>query len=431
MKSRTLVSRVACLAMFVLVVAACVVALSAALASAASFPDVPATHAYSTAINGMVERGIIGGYANGNFGPDDLVTRQQFAKMIVLTLGLPVAESDFPNPAVPFGDLGPDDPASLYPHEYVAICALHNITKGIDATHFDPTANITRQQVITMVVRAADSIAAGTLAAVPADWSGGVLSYADPTHGANIKKAEFNGLLQGIRASLSASGLAGWDPTANATRGEVAQILWNFLQKPGGTTTTTAPLTTTTLKPAPAPPQVKLPTYDVTADHEWMSGVASEFDLKLTGIGIGYDVHNGNYPGWCLEDNYQDNTSTVRLYSSYDPNMPDDIGHYRDPTIPKGTPGQLVPWDKLNYLLNHKQGGFRDVGAAIWLLIWGQTLHFPASSAAQAMVADAEAHGVGFIPQRGQILTVILYADGLGQTGTHQFQDTIIEYTIP
>jgi streptogramin lyase len=189
------------------------------------FPDVPVSHPYYGAISAMAAQQVIGGYANGNFGPDDPVTRQQFAKMIVLGLGLAVNETDFPDPAVPFVDLGADDPAKLYPHEYVAVCARNNITKGTDATHFDPLANITRQQMITMIVRAVENLAGG-LAAPPADWVG-VLSYGDPTHGSNIKKAEYNGLLDGIRASASVTGLAGWNTAGKATRGEVAQILAN------------------------------------------------------------------------------------------------------------------------------------------------------------------------------------------------------------
>ncbi len=196
------------------------------------FPDVPASHPYYDAIQGMADQAIIGGYANGNFGPEDLVIRQQFAKMIVLTLGLPVTEDDWQDASKPFLDLDPDDPAKLYPHEYVAVCALNNITKGTsDPTKFAPLNNITRQQVITMVVRAADNLAPGTLEAVPADWNDGVLSYSDPTHGPNIQKAEYNGLLDGIRASLATPGLAGWNTGANATRGEVAQILWNLLRR--------------------------------------------------------------------------------------------------------------------------------------------------------------------------------------------------------
>jgi parallel beta-helix repeat protein len=135
---------------------------------------------------------------------------------------------DFPNPAVPFTDLGADDPSSLYPHEYVAVCALNNITKGKSASAFDPGSKISRRQMITMVVRAADNLAAGTLKPTPDGWVG-ILDASDATHGANIAKAESNGLLNGIRASSSAAGLAGWDTSQNATRGEVAQMLWNLL----------------------------------------------------------------------------------------------------------------------------------------------------------------------------------------------------------
>ena len=64
----------------------------------------------------------------------------------------------------------------------------------------------------------------------------GLLPAGDPTHGANIKKAEYNGLLDGIWASttIPIPGLAGWDTGANATRGEVAQMLWNLLRPARG-----------------------------------------------------------------------------------------------------------------------------------------------------------------------------------------------------
>jgi N-acetylneuraminic acid mutarotase len=194
-------------------------------ALAAAFGDVPASHPYYAAVTGMAERGIIGGYANGNFGPSNPVTRQQFAKMVDLTMGLAVQESDFPNVAVPFVDLGPDDLTSLYPHEYVAVCALNHITTGKTATTFEPLSTVTRQQVISMIVRAADNLAQGTLRAVPSGWTG-KLSYTDPNHGANIQKAEYNGLLD----VLSGGNLQGWDVGAKATRGEVAQMLWNLLK---------------------------------------------------------------------------------------------------------------------------------------------------------------------------------------------------------
>jgi peptidoglycan/xylan/chitin deacetylase (PgdA/CDA1 family) len=59
----------------------------------------------------------------------------------------------------------------------------------------------------------------------PAGWDGR-LSYSDPTHGANIKSAEFNFLLD--QMSLDSVDLEAW-PTAGATRGEAAQLVWNLL----------------------------------------------------------------------------------------------------------------------------------------------------------------------------------------------------------
>jgi alpha-tubulin suppressor-like RCC1 family protein len=185
-------------------------------AAKASFPDVPASHPYYEAIEGMAARGIIGGYTNGYFGPSDLVKRQQFAKMIVLIMGFPTTENDI----CPFGDVLPVDSLDpLYPDHYIAVAARTGLTTGYPDSTFRPYKEITRQQVITMLVRAGGT----DLETPPANWAG-VLSYADPTHGENIRTAEFNGLLAGLEG-LSAS----WDGLQPATRGECAQMLWNLL----------------------------------------------------------------------------------------------------------------------------------------------------------------------------------------------------------
>ena len=80
--------------------------------------------------------------------------------------------------------------------------------------------------MITMIVRAVDNLPGGLEA--PRLRTGWACSpTAIPTHGPNIKKAEYNGLLDGIRATASVTGLAGWNTAGKATRGEVAQILAN------------------------------------------------------------------------------------------------------------------------------------------------------------------------------------------------------------
>ena len=190
---------------------------------APTFSDVGPTTLYSVAIADLSSRGIVSGFPDGTFRPEGPVTRQQFAKMIVLALGLPVSVSD----VCPFADVDhnvdPTDP--LYPDHYVAVCAAHAITEGTSPGYFSPSSNVTTAQMITMVVRAAQSLNPGAVKTPPSDWSG-VLPSDDPTHGANIRIAEYSHLLDGVD-------LPSLDIAANATRGLVAQMLDNLRNASG------------------------------------------------------------------------------------------------------------------------------------------------------------------------------------------------------
>ncbi|MBN1628558.1 MAG: S-layer homology domain-containing protein, partial [Thermoleophilia bacterium] len=219
-----------------LVAVLAVSAVSLALADTASFPDVPATDPHHAAIVDLASRGIVEGYTNGDFGPSDDVKRQQFAKMIVLAGGYPVSEAD----VCPFLDVSVSGPASLYPDNYVAVCAAAGITVGKTATTFDPYSSITRHQVVSMVMRAADDLRPGLLPDPPPEWTGTPDWGLDATHGANAARAEYNGLLTGID-------LSNVDPQGSMPRGEVAQILYNLLAAiaPPATTTTTTSTTST------------------------------------------------------------------------------------------------------------------------------------------------------------------------------------------
>jgi hypothetical protein len=58
------------------------------------FSDVPVHHPYHDVVYNLADRGIISGFSDGTFGPERPVVRQQFAKMIVKTLALPVSAGD-------------------------------------------------------------------------------------------------------------------------------------------------------------------------------------------------------------------------------------------------------------------------------------------------------------------------------------------------
>ncbi len=193
--------------------------VSVALAAPPGFSDVPETHPFFDAISELASLGVIGGYADGRFGPDEPVTRQQFAKMVVLAGGYAVSEAD----VCRFADVVKSGPGSLFPDNYVAVCAARGITTGKTATLFDPYNSITRLQVASMVVRAAQDLRPGLLLQPPVGWQGAAAWAGDPVHGANAALAGYGGLLEGLDLSEA--------PTGAMTRGEVAQVLSNLALK--------------------------------------------------------------------------------------------------------------------------------------------------------------------------------------------------------
>jgi parallel beta-helix repeat protein len=186
-----------------------------------AFPDVPAGHPYEAAIEALSDAGIIGGYANGNFGLTDPVKRAQFAKMIVGTLGITLNTSTVTR----FSDLGDPD-SKGYPHVFVQTAFDNGITYGTNTeqTLFAPYNAIRRDQVVSMIVRGAKGLYPDLLKDPPAGTSSYFAGVSEP-HGANLRIAQYNGLLDGL-VGLGST----WSVTDTATRGEVAQMLYKLLQ---------------------------------------------------------------------------------------------------------------------------------------------------------------------------------------------------------
>ena len=109
---------------------------------------------------------VISGFNDGTFGPDQLISRRQFAKMAVNPLGLPVSKDDI----CPFTDVE-ETPGKLYPANYLAMAAKAGLTKGTTSSAYSPYLSISRAQVLTVMVRVADNFAAGALLAPPPGWT--------------------------------------------------------------------------------------------------------------------------------------------------------------------------------------------------------------------------------------------------------------------
>jgi hypothetical protein len=111
---------------------------------------------------------------------------------------------------------------AFFPDNYIAACATKGITQGSSPGRFSPGLSISRAQVVTMCVRGAGSTFPGLLGEPYASWKATLPNF-DPTHDEMMRKAEYNALTTG----LVGFGVK-WNPWAPASRGEVAQILWNL-----------------------------------------------------------------------------------------------------------------------------------------------------------------------------------------------------------
>jgi hypothetical protein len=263
-----------------------VVVLLLCVGFAIAFSDVSPGDDYAEAINELSNLGIINGKDDGTFRPRELVTRQQFAKMIVLTLDLPVSEND----VCFFSDVEVSGPGNLFPDNYVAVAAAQGITKGYPGNVFLPGNNISRAQVMSMVVRAAPLAGVSLSQPTSAYYANPKYTqrlFDDPTHGLNAQVAELNGLLWGIRPEA----VGVWDPWRNATRGEVAQILWRLRQKMG------PPIT---VPPTTEPPPSGLLVYDDFSDPNSGWGEAT-YQNSSVGYSFGtYDFSTTATNTWTM-----------------------------------------------------------------------------------------------------------------------------------
>jgi hypothetical protein len=157
-----------------------------------------------------------------------------------------------------------------------------------------------------------------------------------------------------------------------------------------------------------AGPSINLPPDYISIQVKYPSS-NSYYDVILSNVPSGYHLSDGTYVGWCVDEHhyiYNGKTYSGILYSSYDPSNP-----HGDPD-----------WDKVNYILNHKEGTWKDVQEAIWYFVDGGNT--PSTAHGQAMVNDAKNNGQGFVPMPGQIMAVIVWIN----SGT---QVPIIEVVVP
>jgi hypothetical protein len=122
-----------------------------------SFSDVPSNHTFYASIHCLACRGIVSGYADGTFRPDNLVTRSQLAKIVSNAAGL----NEDPGGQI-FQDVPSDHPFYLWINRLTNRGYMTGYTCGSpgepcinNRPYFRPYNNATRAQTSKIVANAA------------------------------------------------------------------------------------------------------------------------------------------------------------------------------------------------------------------------------------------------------------------------------------
>ena len=168
---------------------------------------------YEDIVNEMGSRMIIDGIGNGLFAGDSSITRAEFAAILVSALGLQTDSTA----AGAFEDVS----SSQWYYGAVGKAYEYGIITGISSTEFAPNANITRQEAMVMISRAAKIAGCdGTIGSISTfSDAGEVGTWATEAVKFNVGSK----LIVGSNGQLR--------PTDEISRAETATVVLRLLQK--------------------------------------------------------------------------------------------------------------------------------------------------------------------------------------------------------
>ena len=130
--------------------------LFAASASYAAVPQDVKGKAYEEAVTKLVEKGIITGDTDGSFHPESDLTRAQACVIIVKSMNAPTAEV-VGTATQPVKKSGFTDMSGYgWAEGYVSYAVENKVIKGYPDGTFKPASKVTMNELVTMVLRAAD-----------------------------------------------------------------------------------------------------------------------------------------------------------------------------------------------------------------------------------------------------------------------------------
>ena len=162
---------------------------------------------YQAALDFARDHGILRGDPSGNMLPNDNATRAQMAAMLVRVFGC-TAGKDIAH----FSDVSTD----AWYYSELSTAAQMNIFSGYGDGTMGPNRSITRQEAMVVIARAF---------AVPDGTAADIQAFPDASSVGSWAVAQLGGL---VRAGIVNGDNGRLNPTANITRAEIAQMLYNL-----------------------------------------------------------------------------------------------------------------------------------------------------------------------------------------------------------
>lgn len=113
------------------------------------FSDVPSSNPYYTSIQWLTDNGVIQGYADGTYRPNNPVNRAEMLKMIFLADG----NEKNADAALATATLFPDTPKSEWYAKYVALARNRGTVQGYPDGYFRPGNNINKAEAYKIVLK--------------------------------------------------------------------------------------------------------------------------------------------------------------------------------------------------------------------------------------------------------------------------------------
>jgi|GEM_PF-6933017 len=173
------------------------------------FADVPESHWAFDSIMMLKELGIVNGYGDNQFKPNQSITRSEFVAMAVKSIGLETKSSN-----LAFKD---KQQIPAWANEYWQTAVASGLIKGYEDNTLRPNQKISRAEMITILVRGMEMPLDNEYQLTYADTKE-IPAWAVPY----VKTATANGMVKGNPDNR-------FEPKKNASRAEVATVLYNVM----------------------------------------------------------------------------------------------------------------------------------------------------------------------------------------------------------